>query len=337
MCGRYTLTNPDPARIRARFGLDESREGSPGERATTSPPPIRCWRSGADDGGARAGAAALGPGARALGRAPGRPLINARAETLQSQPAFAESFRERRCLIPADGFYEWRRGRARKDARSGSAAPTATCSPSPASGRQLPARDGSGEPAQLRDRHLRAERADSPDPRPHAGDPGARGRGAVARSRRVAGRAARPAGSGARRTARGSRGRSTRSTTSARTGPTCSTPARPSRSCSSDGRSRRRGARPVPEGRLVDPGEASAGDLSGGSPACGGGGWSIAAAACGGGSSSSPASGTPPTGRSSSTCHSWLKPIIATRSGAAGRARRSGSAGRAGRPEAPAG
>ena len=38
----------------------------------------------------------------------GRPLINARGETLLKQPAFAESFRERRCLIPADGFYEWR-------------------------------------------------------------------------------------------------------------------------------------------------------------------------------------------------------------------------------------
>ena len=37
----------------------------------------------------------------------GSKLINARAETLLKQPAFAESFRERRCLIPADGFYEW--------------------------------------------------------------------------------------------------------------------------------------------------------------------------------------------------------------------------------------
>ena len=37
----------------------------------------------------------------------GRPLINARAETVESQPAFRESFAERRCLIPADGFYEW--------------------------------------------------------------------------------------------------------------------------------------------------------------------------------------------------------------------------------------
>ena len=37
-----------------------------------------------------------------------RPLINARAETVATQPAFRESFEQRRCLIPADGFYEWR-------------------------------------------------------------------------------------------------------------------------------------------------------------------------------------------------------------------------------------
>jgi putative SOS response-associated peptidase YedK len=39
----------------------------------------------------------------------GAKLINARAETISTTPAFANSFKLRRCLIPADGFYEWRR------------------------------------------------------------------------------------------------------------------------------------------------------------------------------------------------------------------------------------
>jgi putative SOS response-associated peptidase YedK len=41
------------------------------------------------------------------GREGGSHRINARAETLTEWPAFREAFLRRRCLVPADGFYEW--------------------------------------------------------------------------------------------------------------------------------------------------------------------------------------------------------------------------------------
>lgn len=46
----------------------------------------------------------------------GYKMINARGETAASKPSFRQAFRSRRCLIPADGFYEWQKSGRQKQA-----------------------------------------------------------------------------------------------------------------------------------------------------------------------------------------------------------------------------
>jgi putative SOS response-associated peptidase YedK len=44
----------------------------------------------------------------------GSRMINARADTVAVKPAFREAFRRRRCLMVADGFYEWQKTNGKK-------------------------------------------------------------------------------------------------------------------------------------------------------------------------------------------------------------------------------
>ena len=107
MCGRYSLSSPDADLLSRRFNLRERAEVDDYPRYNIAPtdPVLAVRRS--EEGGNELGRLRWGLVPGRWAEKGGRPLINARAETLESQPAFRESFAERRCLIPADGFYEW--------------------------------------------------------------------------------------------------------------------------------------------------------------------------------------------------------------------------------------
>ena len=117
MCGRFTVTRIDPQLIADRFGVHESTV--PGETlgrfnvCPTEPVLAVCGNE------ARALRWGLVPSwARAL-RAGPEP-INARAETIAAKQPFAKlvARADRRCLVVADGWYEWLRPEAKKAPRT---------------------------------------------------------------------------------------------------------------------------------------------------------------------------------------------------------------------------
>jgi putative SOS response-associated peptidase YedK len=109
MCGRYTLANPDPKRLALRFALPEPSEFDERPRFNIAPTdPVLAVRRAEGSERRELGRLRWGLMPGRWAERGGRPLINARAETVATQPAYRESFRLRRCLMPADGFYEWR-------------------------------------------------------------------------------------------------------------------------------------------------------------------------------------------------------------------------------------
>ncbi len=115
MCGRFTLRAPasvvaeqfglfDTAPLSPRYNIAPSQTVAAVRRATESVEPARQlvllqW--------------GLVP-SWAKDAKVGNRLINARAETVAEKPAFRAALRRRRCLVVADGFYEWQRTGGKK-------------------------------------------------------------------------------------------------------------------------------------------------------------------------------------------------------------------------------
>src|SRR5919106_473364 len=111
MCGRFVITSP-PEALRQIFGYAEQPNFPPRHNvAPTQPIPVVILENG-------------GRHFRLMrwGLVPGwvrdsrdfALLINARAETVDEKPAFKNAMKRRRCLIPADGYYEWQAAGSRK-------------------------------------------------------------------------------------------------------------------------------------------------------------------------------------------------------------------------------
>jgi|ERR1039458_2367373 putative SOS response-associated peptidase YedK len=128
MCGRYTLT-ADLKKVADRFGapmpegegISKKSEGK-SDRGEGSEGEYEVWRPRYNIAPTQAVIVVGDDGKRYLkpmrwGLIPswtkdpsiGNRMINARAETLAEKPAFRNALKKRRCIIPADGFYEWQK------------------------------------------------------------------------------------------------------------------------------------------------------------------------------------------------------------------------------------
>ncbi|WP_394615630.1 SOS response-associated peptidase [Lentzea sp. JNUCC 0626] len=124
MCGRYASTK-DPALLAAEFdAVDGTGDEAPGADYNIAPTKhvmAVVERKPADD---ESGEAEVERSVRVMrwGLVPhwakdlsgAAKMINARAETILTKPAFKQSVTKRRCIIPAAGWYEWKAAEGRK-------------------------------------------------------------------------------------------------------------------------------------------------------------------------------------------------------------------------------
>jgi putative SOS response-associated peptidase YedK len=107
MCGRYTLVTP-AKKLAEEFSLDASSVDLPPNYNVA---PTQGVAAVLSEGGERRLEILRWGLIPPWADDPqiGSRMVNARAETAPEKPSFRRAFRERRCLIPSDGFYEWKR------------------------------------------------------------------------------------------------------------------------------------------------------------------------------------------------------------------------------------
>jgi len=107
MCGRYTLAAVDPGAVRSRFAVGESVDV---RRRYNVVPGDSVLAVTTDRDGAPCGELLRWGLVPTWADKPdtGLKMINARVETVAQRPAFRRAFGRYRCLIIADGFYEWK-------------------------------------------------------------------------------------------------------------------------------------------------------------------------------------------------------------------------------------
>jgi putative SOS response-associated peptidase YedK len=111
MCGRYTLTRQDDLVNDLQASLGESVQGEWWKPrfnvAPTQPAPVVI----ANDGKRMIELMRWGLLPHWAGKAGAKPplMINARVETIQEKAVYRDALARKRCLVPADGFFEWKR------------------------------------------------------------------------------------------------------------------------------------------------------------------------------------------------------------------------------------
>jgi putative SOS response-associated peptidase YedK len=117
MCGRYAARR-DPAVLAEEFdAADETGGRAPGADHNVAPtkPVLSVVDTEKEPEGRAVRVMRWGLVPHwAKDRGIAAKMINARAETVETKPAFRTALAKRRCLLPADGWYEWRRADGRK-------------------------------------------------------------------------------------------------------------------------------------------------------------------------------------------------------------------------------